>query len=151
MLCLHCCLPCGQSLGNPCSQACHLPYLPGSAGHEYPRLSRCLRVQRAILLPAAHWVGGKPRSADSVDESDLSLPEDRLPFTLSQVAALLTVARTGSVTSAALALSISQPAVSKSLSGLEQASRLHCWVDAGLVAQAALHCNTCYVAMLAGC
>ena len=108
-------------------------------------LSRRLKVQLVTLLPAAHWVGGKPRSADSVEESDLSLPEERLPFTLAQVAALLTVARTGSTRSAALALSISQPAVSKSLSGLEQVNRLHGQADAGPVAQAALDCNTCSV------
>ena len=123
-------LPALQSLAHPCSREGPLPCPPVCAGCLPPRLSRHLKVQLVILLPAAHWVGGKPRSAGSVDESDLSLPEERLPFTLAQVAALLTVARTGSTRSAALALSISQPAVSKSLSGLEQVSRLHCRADA---------------------
>ena len=44
----------------------------------------------------------------------------RIPFTLMQLAVFQTVARTGSLTGAANSLSISQPAVSKSLSHLEQ-------------------------------
>ncbi|KAK9867694.1 hypothetical protein WJX84_007850 [Apatococcus fuscideae] len=44
----------------------------------------------------------------------------RIPFTLMQLAVFQTVARTGSLTGAANTLSISQPAVSKSLSHLEQ-------------------------------
>ncbi|DBB03856.1 TPA: hypothetical protein ACH3X1_012948 [Trebouxia sp. C0004] len=48
-------------------------------------------------------------------------PEVKVPFSLAQVAVFLAVARTGSPTSASLACCISQPAVSKSLSGLEQA------------------------------
>lgn len=47
-------------------------------------------------------------------------PEVKVPFSLSQVDVFLAVARTGSHISASLARSISQPAVSKSLSGLEQ-------------------------------
>ena len=47
-------------------------------------------------------------------------PEVKVPFSLAQVAVFLAVARTGSTISASLACSISQPAVSKSLNGLEQ-------------------------------
>lgn len=47
-------------------------------------------------------------------------PGEKVPFTLGQVAVFLAVARTGGPTSAAQALNISQPAVSKSVSGLEQ-------------------------------
>ena len=50
-------------------------------------------------------------------------PEVKVPFSLAQVAVFLAVARTGSPTSASLECSISQPAVSKSLSGLEQVSQ----------------------------
>ncbi len=46
--------------------------------------------------------------------------EERLPFTLSQLVAFCTLARAGSFRAAALALSVSQPAVSKSLALLEQ-------------------------------
>lgn len=49
-------------------------------------------------------------------------PGEKVPFTLGQVAVFLAVARTGGPTSAAQALNISQPAVSKSVSGLEQVS-----------------------------
>lgn len=52
-------------------------------------------------------------------------PEVKVPFSLSQVEVFLAVARTGSTTSASLARCISQPAVSKSLSGLEQVWPLH--------------------------
>lgn len=45
---------------------------------------------------------------------------ERVPFTLSQLAVFCLVARTGNFKSAALALSISQPAISKSLSGFER-------------------------------
>ncbi|KAK9831888.1 hypothetical protein WJX81_005804 [Elliptochloris bilobata] len=47
--------------------------------------------------------------------------EERLPFTLSQLVAFCTLARAGSFRAAALALAVSQPAVSKSLALLEQA------------------------------
>lgn len=49
-------------------------------------------------------------------------PGEKVPFTLVQVAVFLAVARTGGPTSAAQALNISQPAVSKSVGGLEQVS-----------------------------
>lgn len=49
-------------------------------------------------------------------------PGEKVPFTLVQVAIFLAVARTGGPTLAAQVLDISQPAVSKTLSGLEQVS-----------------------------
>ena len=49
-------------------------------------------------------------------------PSDRIPFTLAQLAVFCLVARTGNFKSCALALSISQPAVSKSLSAFERVS-----------------------------
>ena len=49
-------------------------------------------------------------------------PQDRIPFTLSQLAVFCLVARTSSFRSCALALSISQPAVSKSLAAFERVS-----------------------------
>ena len=52
--------------------------------------------------------------------------EERLPFTLSQLVAFCTLARAGSFRAAALALSVSQPAVSKSIALLEQARRPSC-------------------------
>ncbi|KAK9823685.1 hypothetical protein WJX72_004627 [[Myrmecia] bisecta] len=45
---------------------------------------------------------------------------EKVPFSLVQLVVFRTVARTGSLTAAGLALNISQPAISKSLSGLEQ-------------------------------
>ena len=45
---------------------------------------------------------------------------DKIPFTLSQLVVFRTVAVTGSGSAAALARSVSQPAISKSLSLLEQ-------------------------------
>ncbi len=56
----------------------------------------------------------------AVAASVIVAPEVKVPFSLAQVAVFLAVARTGSPTSASLACCISQPAVSKSLSGLEQ-------------------------------
>lgn len=53
-------------------------------------------------------------------------PGEKVPFTLVQVAVFLAVARTGGPTSAAQALAISQPAVSKSMNGLEQVCYQHC-------------------------
>ena len=47
-------------------------------------------------------------------------PEMKVPFTLAQVAVFLAVTRTGSHRNARIACSISQPAVSKNLNGLEQ-------------------------------
>ncbi len=49
---------------------------------------------------------------------------DKIPFTLSQLVVFRTVAVTGSGSAAALALSVSQPAISKSLSLLEQVRHL---------------------------
>lgn len=46
--------------------------------------------------------------------------EDKVSFTLVQLAIFLTVARTGNMKTAALILNITQPAVSKSLNTLEQ-------------------------------
>lgn len=45
---------------------------------------------------------------------------DKIPFTLAQLVVFRTVALTGSGVAAAMALSVSQPAVSKSLGVLEQ-------------------------------
>lgn len=60
------------------------------------------------------------RSTGVLPGSVIVAPEVKVPFSLSQVDVFLAVARTGSHISASLARSISQPAVSKSLSGLEQ-------------------------------
>lgn len=66
----------------------------------------------------------------AVAASVIVAPEVKVPFSLAQVAVFLAVARTGSPTSASLACSISQPAVSKSLSGLEQVITLSSFLTA---------------------
>ena len=63
---------------------------------------------------------GVSRAPGILPGSVIVAPEVKVPFSLSQVDVFLAVARTGSHISASLARSISQPAVSKSLSGLEQ-------------------------------
>ena len=68
---------------------------------------------------AAECSGAGPGHTSSLD------PPDRLPFSLSQVAVFCLVARTGSFKSCALALSISQPAVSKSLATFERVRLLY--------------------------
>ena len=54
-----------------------------------------------------------------------SILEDKVSFTLVQLAIFLTVARTGNMKTAALILNITQPAVSKSLNTLEQVRCCH--------------------------
>ena len=68
---------------------------------------------------ASHSSGGG-RATGILPGSVNVAPEVKVPFSLSQVDVFLAVARTGSHISASVARSISQPAVSKSLSGLEQ-------------------------------
>ena len=69
---------------------------------------------------ATHSPGGR---ANGILPGSVNVAtEAKVPFSLSQVDVFLAVARTGSYISASLARSTSQPAVSKSLSGLEQVS-----------------------------
>ena len=75
-----------------------------------------LKVMRTV--PGAH--GGSTR-AGAGPLNPAAGAEERLPFTLSQLVAFCTLARAGSFRAAALALAVSQPAVSKSIALLEQA------------------------------
>lgn len=82
-------------------------------------------AERLHARPGAH--GGNTR-AGAGPLNPAAGAEERLPFTLSQLVAFCTLARAGSFRAAALALSVSQPAVSKSIALLEQAGCPVCWL-----------------------
>lgn len=96
-----------------------------------------------VVQTGSHSPGG---AIGILPNTPIVVPEVKVPFSLSQVDVFLAVARTGSYISASLARSISQPAVSKSLSGLEQVfltcftHRLH--VAGHDITPCAAHCHS---------
>jgi hypothetical protein len=74
-----------------------------------------------LYLKGRYGVGADPM----IEPQSQSAPAaDRIPFTLGQLVVFRTVALTGSGRAAAVALSVSQPAISKSLALLEQVPAL---------------------------
>ena len=82
-----------------------------------------LQVRICIDKPVYFTGSSDDSASEDGGASNAESSRYRIPFTLMQLAVFQTVARTGSLTGAANSLSISQPAVSKSLSHLEQVWR----------------------------